>query len=182
MNSDLEVFPTAINDALPFAKLSQTGSERVCSVAEMWGNYLWCIWGYNTADILRRINCTSCAHVPGVGSQSLRYVWTQTGDGHDADAQIQALICRPGLLPFCTNQSQIKTSKSNWWTEMEIWTTFDLVCVLPGWVLVSPDSGFWFWSWSLRKRRSNYVLNITDSSVFAERINMTHIYKHIHDI
>lgn len=43
--------------------------------------------------------------VPGVGSQSLRCVWTQTGDGHDADAQVQALIGRPGLLSFCSSRS-----------------------------------------------------------------------------
>lgn len=44
---------------------------------------VWCIQGHDTADlnILGGINCS-----PGVRSQSLRRVWTQTGDGHDADA------------------------------------------------------------------------------------------------
>lgn len=54
---------------------------------------------------------THCA-VPGVGSQTLRRVWTQTGDGHDADAQVQTLIGRPGLLPLC-NGGRKKTFTVN---------------------------------------------------------------------
>lgn len=49
--------------------------------------------------------------VPGVGSQSMRYVWTQTGDGHDADAQIQALIGLPGLLPLCNDEGNKRERK-----------------------------------------------------------------------
>lgn len=52
---------------------------------------------------------TAHMDVPGVWSQSSRCVWTQTWYGHDADAQILALLGCPGslALPFCKEQPQI---------------------------------------------------------------------------
>lgn len=52
--------------------------------------------------------CTSHTSVPGVGSQTVRNDWTQTGDGHDADAQVQALVACPGLLPLCNDWKEKK--------------------------------------------------------------------------
>lgn len=49
--------------------------------------------------------------VPGVRSEALRYVWTQTGDGHDANAKVQALVAYPGLLPLWMDKPELNRQK-----------------------------------------------------------------------
>lgn len=108
----------------------------------------------------------AAGHVPGVGSQSVRCVWTQTGDGRDTDAQIQALIGRPGLLPFCTDRSQ---REKQWGNLNQLWSPVHKCPSKDGGV--SPESGSWSWCWSLKKTR----WNMTDRCVYCKSTGHTFI-------
>lgn len=49
--------------------------------------------------------------VPGVWSESLRRVGAQAGDGHDANAKVQALVADPRLLPLWMDKTRVKQTE-----------------------------------------------------------------------